>query len=296
MERMGGVRIDLHTHSSVSDGTDSPAELVAAAAAAGLDVVALTDHDTTEGWHAAAATLPPGLTLVPGAELSCASVDGTGRQVSVHLLAYLFDSESPPVVAEGQRLRDERRTRLRTMATRMADDGLPVDADELLASLPADISAGRPHLAGALVRAGLVDTVDEAFEQYLGNSRRYYVPRRDTPVETAIEMIADAGGVTVLAHPFAHSRGATVTASVLATLADRGMAGLEVDHPNHDPATRAELRAIARELGLLATGSSDYHGSNKAIALGRETTDPDVFQELIARADGETVTVGAQPR
>jgi predicted metal-dependent phosphoesterase TrpH len=287
------MRIDLHTHSTASDGTDTPAGLVDAAARAGLDVVAITDHDTTAGWAQAAEALPPGLMLVPGAELSAISVDPrTGRHVSVHLLAYLFDPLSAALVTEQSRLRAERRLRLRAMAQRMADDGLPIDADEVMAALPVDAPAGRPHLAQALVRAGKVADVNQAFAEYLGNGRGYYLPRQDTPVEIAIEMIADAGGVTVIAHPFARSRGATVTPEVLAELAERGLTGVEVDHPNHDEATRAELRGLARELGMVQTGSSDYHGTNKTIAIGAETTDPEQFEALVARASGAQIVVG----
>jgi 3',5'-nucleoside bisphosphate phosphatase len=289
---MGSMRIDLHTHSTASDGTDSPAELVAAAARAGLDAVALTDHDTTAGWTRAIEALPPGLTLVPGAELSCVSNFDPGRGISVHLLAYLFDPASPALVAEQTRLRIERRSRLRAMAVRMASDGLPIDPDEVLGLLPEDSPAGRPHLAQALVRAGVVDTVDQAFAEFLGNGRGYYLPRQDTPVENAIEMIAEAGGVTVLAHPFAYSRGATVSPQTIGKLAELGLGGLEVDHPNHDAATREELRGLAGELGLLRTGSSDYHGTNKTIGIGDETTDPEVLEALIERATGSPAAVG----
>ncbi|MFD2422001.1 PHP domain-containing protein [Amycolatopsis pigmentata] len=286
------MRIDLHAHSTVSDGTDTPAELMAVAAGAGLDVLAMTDHDTTAGWAAAADTLPRGLTLVRGAELSCVSTFDAGRPVSVHLLAYLFDPASPAIVAEQRRLRRERRERLHAMAARMADDGLPIDPDEVLGVLPPDSPAGRPHLAQALVRAGLVSTVDEAFAGYLGNGRGYYLPRQDTPVESAIDMITVAGGVTVFAHPFARSRGRIVSADTIAELAARGLTGLEVDHPNHDEATRAELRGLARELGLVQTGSSDYHGSNKTIRIGAETTDPEAFDELVAKATGCPLVTG----
>ncbi|HKN54023.1 MAG TPA: PHP domain-containing protein [Amycolatopsis sp.] len=290
---MDTMRIDLHAHSTASDGTDTPAGLVRAAAPAGLDVVAITDHDTTAGWAEAADAVPPGLTLVPGAELSTVSLDpDTGRRVSVHLLAYLFDPTAAAVVTEQTRLRKERRTRLRAMAERMAADGLPIDADEVFALLPEDSPAGRPHLAQALVRAGLVASVDQAFAEYLGAGRGYYVPRHDTPVEEAIDMIAAAGGVTVIAHPFAFSRGATITEDVLATLAARGLTGVEADHPNHDGPTRARTRELAAELGLLVTGSSDYHGTNKTIALGQETTDPEQFEELISRATGSQVVKG----
>ncbi|MFI5561713.1 PHP domain-containing protein [Amycolatopsis japonica] len=284
------MRIDLHAHSTASDGTDSPAGLVAAAAKAGLDVVAITDHDTTAGWAPAAEALPPGLTLVPGAELSTISVDPvTGRHISVHLLAYLFDPESAAVVAEQTRLRSERRWRLRVMAERMAADGLPVDPDEVMSLLPEDGSAGRPHLAQALVRAGVVSSVNEAFASYLGNGSGYFVARQDTLVEDAIDMIAEAGGVTVIAHPFAYTRGATISVDVLAGLAGHGLTGVEVDHPNHDEETRVRLHGLAGELGLVRTGSSDYHGTNKTIDLGDETTDPLALEELVARSTGYQV-------
>ncbi|SEP52612.1 hypothetical protein SAMN04489732_12183 [Amycolatopsis saalfeldensis] len=290
---MDTMRIDLHAHSTASDGTDSPAELVAAATRAGLDVVAITDHDTTAGWAPASEAVPPGLTLVPGAELSTVS-DQPDRPypVSVHLLAYLFDPTSPALVAEQARLRAERRTRLRTMADRMAADGLPIDADEIMGLLPADSPAGRPHLAQALVRAGLVGSVDEAFADYLSSRRGYYVSRRDTPVEEAIDMIAAAGGVTVIAHPFAYSRGATISEDTLRDLARRGLTGVEADHPNHTPETRVRTRELADELGLIRTGSSDYHGTNKTIGLGQDTTDPGQFEELVARATGSQIVKG----
>jgi hypothetical protein len=290
---MACVRIDLHTHSVVSDGTDTPAELVAAASAAGLDVVALTDHDTTAGWADAVAALPPGLTLVRGAELSCASPDGRGGTCTVHMLAYLFDPESSTIVAEQRRLRGQRRDRLRRMAVMMREDGLPVDPEDVMARLAAGSSAGRPHLAMALQRAGLVSSVNEAFARYLNNSGRYYLPKTDTPVFDAIRMISDAGGVTVLAHAFAHARGRTVTRDVIVELAEAGLTGLEVDHPDHDRRDRDELRVLAGELGLPVTGSSDYHGLNKTIPIGAETTAPDMFDALVTKATGIPLAIGA---
>lgn len=286
------MRIDLHTHSAASDGTDPPAGLMRVAADAGLDVVALTDHDTTEGWDAAAAALPSGLTLVRGAELSCAAPDGRGGSRTVHLLGYLFDPDSEVVRAEQRRLRERRRARLRVMAEWMAADGLPVDPDAVLAGLADDVPAGRPHLAMALVRAGLVATVDEAFASYLSSAGRYHVRRQDTPVAEAISMVADAGGVTVLAHPFAATRGRPVDAGVLAELAGIGLVGVEVDHPDHPPETRRRLHGLAAELGLLATGSSDYHGGNKRNRIGQDRTAPAVYEALVERASGAKVIQG----
>jgi len=286
------MRIDLHTHSTASDGTDSPAELMTAAAEAGLAALAITDHDTTSGWAPAAAALPAGMRLVRGAELSCVSPDGRGGTCTVHLLAYLFDPVAEAVVAWNTRTQADRRQRLHRIAGQMAADGLPVDADELLAALPMSSTAGRPHLAQALVRAGVVSTVDEAFARYLNDRGRYYVPSSRTPVLEALETVRAAGGVTVLAHAFARHRGRTVTAEVIAELAAAGMDGLEVDHPDHDPVTRAELRGIAGDLQLLITGSSDYHGTNKAIHLGQETTGPEVLEAIASRATGAEVLLG----
>ncbi len=286
------MRIDLHAHSTASDGTDTPTELVATAAAAGLDVVAITDHDTTAGWVEAVQALPPGLRLVRGAEFSCAGPDGRGGALSLHLLGYLFDPQSETVAAEQRRLADERHRRLRRMAARMAADGYPVDPDELFAGLPADAPVGRPHLARALMRAGVVGSVDEAFRLFLATGRPYYVPRVDTDVVTAVRMVIDAGGVAVFAHPFARSRGPVVTPEVIAELAGHGLAGIEVDHPDHDEVTRAELRGLAGDLGLVVTGSSDYHGTNKSVHLGQETTTPEACEQLLAKATGTPVVGG----
>lgn len=286
------MRIDLHTHSTASDGTDSPEELVAKAAALGLDALAITDHDTTAGWAAAVAALPPGLRLVRGAELSCVSPDGRGGHCTVHLLAYLFDPDASAVVEEYARARAERRGRLARIADRMAADGFPIDGESLLASVPEEATAGRPHLAMALVRAGVVSSVDEAFARFLNDRGRYYLPSSRTPIESSLEMIAEAGGVTVLAHAFATQRGPTVTADVIKELAGLGLGGVEVDHPDHDADARKRLRTLADELGLIITGSSDYHGTNKVIALGQETTAPEMLAEITRRATGVTVVEG----
>ena len=278
-------RIDLHTHSTASDGTDAPAEVVAAAAAAGLDVVALTDHDTTSGWAAAADALPAGLSLVRGAEFSCV-VPGPGgsKDIPVHLLGYLFDPEHPAIVAEQTRLRVEREARLRGMTEKMAAAGFPVDVDAVFALLPDGASAGRPHLARALVGAGVVGSVDEAFATLLYTGSPYYVEKVDTSAARAVEMVRAAGGVAVFAHPLARRRGRVVDEQAIADLATAGLAGLEVDHPDHAPEDRALLRGLAAELGLVVTGSSDYHGTNKTTPIGAETTDPAQFEALVARA------------
>jgi predicted metal-dependent phosphoesterase TrpH len=286
-------RIDLHTHSTASDGTDSPAELVAAAQSAGVDVLAITDHDTTGGWAAAGAALPSGMRLVRGAEFSCVSPTGRDeRPVSVHLLGYLFDPTHEAIVAEQSRLRGERVSRLERITERMAEDGYPVDVESVFALVPDGASAGRPHLARALVAAGVVDSVNEAFAKLLHNSSRYYVPKADTPVERAIAMVRAAGGVAVFAHPLARRRGRVVEPSVIADLAATGLGGVEVDHPDHDAADRELLRDLAKEHDLVVTGSSDYHGTNKTTPVGAETTAADELQALVARTSGVDVLVG----
>lgn len=290
---MARLRIDLHAHTTASDGTDSPTELVTAAAAAGIDVLAITDHDTTAGWDEAAAALPAGLRLLRGAEFSCVSPTGRGdRDVAVHLLGYLFDPGHAAIVAEQTRLRTERRHRLYRIAEKMAADGYPVDPDELLALLPGGTSAGRPHLARALVAAGVVASVDEAFGTLLYNGSPYYVPKADTPLRTAIDMVRAAGGVAVFAHPLARRRGRVVEPSVIVELAAAGLAGVEVDHPDHSPEDRELLRALAAEHGLVGTGSSDYHGTNKTTPLAAETTAEADFEALLAQSTGAPLLVG----
>lgn len=282
---MARPRIDLHTHSSVSDGTDTPAGVIDAAAGAGLSVVALTDHDTTSGWDAAAAALPSGMALVRGAEFSCVTPGPAGTApISVHLLGYLFDPAHPAIVAEQARLRAERTTRLERMTERMAAAGYPVDVDAVFSLLPPGASAGRPHLARALVEAGVVASVDQAFAELLYTGSPFYVPKADTPAATAVAMVRAAGGVAVFAHPLARRRGRVVDPAAIAELAAAGLGGLEVDHPDQAPDDRALLRRLAAELDLVVTGSSDYHGTNKTTPIGAETTDPDQLDALLARA------------
>ncbi|GAA4909499.1 hypothetical protein EV188_104226 [Actinomycetospora succinea] len=284
--------IDLHTHSSVSDGTESPTELVATAAGAGVTVLALTDHDTTAGWAEAAAARPPALTLVRGAEFSTESPDGRGGTVTAHLLGYIFDPSDPAIVAEQERVRGSRRERVRAMGDRMAAGGLPVDGEALLARLPRDSPAGRPHIGQALVDAGVVGSVPEAFEELLRKDGPYYVEKYNTPIATAIALIRDAGGVAVFAHPFARRRGPCVDASVIRDLAGKGLDGVEIDHPDHAPEDRAALREIAAGTGLLVTGSSDYHGTNKATGIAVETTAAGELEKIVGRATGAEVLAG----
>ncbi|MEV6764714.1 PHP domain-containing protein [Streptomyces sp. NPDC051105] len=275
------MRIDLHCHSTASDGTDSPAELVRNAAAAGLDVVALTDHDTTRGHAEAVAALPAGLTLVTGAELSC-RVDG----VSMHMLAYLFDPEEPDLLAERELVRDDRVPRAQGMVAKLNALGVPVTWEQVR-RIAGDGSVGRPHVASALVELGVVPTVSDAFTQeWLADGGRAFVEKHETDPFAAIRLVKQAGGVCVFAHPAAAKRGRTVPESAIAELAAAGLDGIEVDHMDHDADSRARLRGLAAELGLLVTGSSDYHGSRKTVALGEYTTDPEVYGEITRRATG----------
>src|SRR3954451_20930051 len=279
------MRIDLHTHSSVSDGTDPPAALVAAAVAADLDVVALTDHDTTDGWAAAAAARPPGLTLVPGMEFSCRWIPEHERPISVHLLAYLFDPDHPGLLAERTRLREERLSRGERMVTGLAAAGYPVTWAGIVEASEGGV-VGRPHVARALVGAGVVGSVDEAFGTLLNHRSPYYVAKIDTDVLDGIALVRAAGGVPVFAHGLASKRGRVVGDAAIEAMVDAGLLGLEVDHPDHSPEERAHLRVLAERLGLLMTASSDYHGSNKTPPIGACLTAPEQFEALLADGTG----------
>jgi predicted metal-dependent phosphoesterase TrpH len=282
------VRIDLHTHSTASDGTDTPAELVRNAAAAGLDVVALTDHDTSRGYAEAIDALPSGLTLVTGAEMSC-RIDG----VSMHMLAYLFDPEEPALLAERELVRDDRVPRARAMVGRLQELGVPVTWEQV-ARIAGEGSVGRPHVATALVELGVVPTVNDAFTvEWLADGGRAHVAKHETDPFEAIRLVKAAGGVTVFAHPGASKRGHTVPEAAIAEMAAAGLDGIEVEHMDHDAETRLRLRGLAKELGLLATGSSDYHGSRKSVQLGEYTTDPEVYGEITRRATGAFPVPGA---
>ncbi|MGC4804559.1 PHP domain-containing protein [Micromonospora sp. DT233] len=273
------ARIDLHAHSTASDGTLTPAELVGAAADAGLDVLAVTDHDTTDGWAPAVAALPPGLTLVRGAEISC-RWGGPRQTVALHLLAYLFDPQEPELAAELARVRAAREVRGERTVELLRADGIDVSWPEILAGA-AGGTVGRPHIAQALIRAGLVASTAEAFgAAWLGE--RYRLPKDDIDVFRAVRLVRAAGGVAVLAHPRASRRGPIVPDSLIAELAAVGLAGLEADHEDHSPAERAHVRALAAELDLLVTGSSDFHGTHKTVQLGACTTAVAAYERIVA--------------
>jgi predicted metal-dependent phosphoesterase TrpH len=270
--------IDLHTHSTASDGSTPPAVLLREAREQGLDVLALTDHDTTAGWAEAEQALPDGLALVRGAEVSCVSGD-----ISLHLLAYLFDPDEPVLAAELRALRESRVGRARSMAQRLEEAGTGVTwarVQELAGG-----TVGRPHVAQALVEQGHVATVGEAFTpEWIGTDGRYYVAKRELDVLAAIRLVRAAGGVPVFAHPAATKRGRTVADEVVVAMAEAGLVGLEVDHVDHDDAARAHLTGLAAELGLLTTGSSDFHGTMKAVRLAAHTTAEESYERLVAAA------------
>ena len=275
------MRIDLHAHTTASDGTDNPAQLVAAAVAAGLDVLAITDHDTVGGWAEALAARPAGLTIVPGAEFSCVHHRADGGRVSLHVLGYLFDPDNAALGAERSRLRESRVGRARDMVDRLATDGYPITWEQV-GALADGGTVGRPHIGRALVESGTVRDVSAAFTELLSSRGKYYVRKADTDVFDGIRLVRAAGGLPVFAHPIARRRGPVVSDEVIAQMAAAGLVGLEVSHPDHDPADREHAAGLARELGLIGTGSSDYHGTNKSTPLGACTTDPEAYERLLS--------------
>jgi predicted metal-dependent phosphoesterase TrpH len=270
------VLIDLHTHSTASDGTDTPAELMRAARAAGLDVVALTDHDTVRGWDEAAAALPAGLRLVRGAEISCAH-DG----VNLHLLAYGIDPAFAPLADEMAMALDDRVPRAKAIVAKLADAGYPISWESLLEQLPEGATVGRPHIADALVAAGAVHDRSEAFDRLLHDGSPFFVGHYYVEAVRAVRLVREAGGVPVFAHPAAEKRGVTVGDDAIRDMAAAGLAGLEVDHRDNPPEARVRLRGLAADLGLLVTGASDYHGDGKPNRLGEFTTEPEVLEALL---------------
>jgi len=279
------VRIDLHTHSRASDGTQTPAELVTAARDVGLDVVALTDHDTTDGWdEAAAAARDVGVALVRGTEVSARS-----RGVSVHLLSYLQDPEHPALADELARARDSRLHRAQRIVERLARD-VPLTWQDVLDQARDAVAVGRPHIADALVARGVVPDRDAAFAHLLASGGPYHVDHYAPEAPDAVAAIRASGGVPVFAHPAADARGRIVPDRVFDELAEAGLAGVEVFHRDHSPPQRERLLAIAERLGLLVTGSSDYHGTGKVNRLGENLTEPQVLDEIVRQGTTEVVT------
>jgi len=270
------MRADLHVHSTASDGTDPPAEVMRRAARAGLDVVALTDHDTVAG-HAEARAAAGPVTLLPGMELSC-RLDGR----SLHMLAYLFDADQPELAAELTRIRDDRVLRARAMVDKLAGLGVDVSWGQV-AAIAGQAVVGRPHIARAMADSGAIASPREAFTRdWIADGGRAYVGRYALDPVRAIDLVRAAGGVTVLAHPRA-GRDTWVTNEQITRLAAVGLAGLEVFHPDQSEAERARLIALAHDLALVPTGGSDDHGSLTGYRLGGETTSAEAYQDLLSR-------------
>jgi predicted metal-dependent phosphoesterase TrpH len=284
----GGARtrpvIDLHTHSSVSDGTETPTELMAAAAASGVDVVAITDHDTVAGWTGAEqAARRHGLALVRGIEISCA-----WRHSSIHLLGYLTDPDDPALTAELAQARHSRTTRLERMVGLMAADGIPVTYAEVVAQVGPGTTPGRPHIADALIANGTIRHRDEAFLEWLGDDSPYYVGHYAPDPVRAVELVRAAGGVPVIAHPFTRTRSGAPDDGLVERMRDAGLMGLEAYHRDHGAEEVARATALAQRLGLLLTGSSDYHGEGKRNRLAENTTTPEVLEAIEAASSGAT--------
>jgi len=277
--------IDLHTHTNKSDGTDSPRELVNKAISIGMKVLAVTDHDTTASWQEAIDSLRGEISLALGSEISCLTDEG----VSVHMLGLLFDGENREMQIMLEETRDGRLPRMRKMIEKMRAAGIDITMNDVEEARPVGAVLGRPHLADALVNKGIIKSRDEAFQGMLNNDSVFYVSHAaPTPVE-AVRMIRGAGGVAVIAHPFASLRGQILDASHFQELADAGLHGIEVDHRDQNPDEREMLRVIARELGLVITGASDYHGNGKLNSLGEYQTAPDQWEKLESLANQRRV-------
>lgn len=278
------MRIDLHTHSSASDGTQPPAEVVSCAAAAGLDVLALTDHDTTSGWgEAAAAADRHGITLVRGIEISCQH-----EGVSIHLLGYLQDPAAPALLGELDRSRQSRGSRARRIVQLLSQE-VPLTWEDVLEQIEPGATIGRPHIADAMVAKGIVTSRQSAFDSYLKNGSRYYVSHYAPDPVRAVGLLGEAGGVAVMAHPFASIRGRVVADSVIEAMAAAGLGGLEVRHRDHSGDQVRHGLDLAASLDLFVTGSSDYHGDGKPNRLGENITEPEVLQQIEDLATGVPV-------
>ncbi|MEO6827012.1 MAG: PHP domain-containing protein [Microbacteriaceae bacterium] len=274
---------DLHTHSRASDGTQTPHDLVLAAAAAGLGTIALTDHDSTAGWdEAARAAIRAGITLIPGLELSTRIA-----HASVHLLGYLPNPANAELMAEIQRIRSARLSRAAWIVEQISAD-YDLTWDDVLAQTAEGAAIGRPHIADALVARGVVTDRSAAFAGILHWNGGYYRPLYAPDPEVGVRLVRDAGGVPVLAHPAAGGRGRIMAREKLARLVDAGLFGLEIEHRENTPDGKVWLYALAAEFGLAVTGSSDYHGAGKPNQLGENTTDATVVAAIIAEGTGSS--------
>ena len=279
------MKIDLHAHTTCSDGTMSPTELVQHAIINGISILGITDHDTITGWNEASAAVRGDFQLVPGAEISCL----TEENKSIHMLGLLFDRHYEPLQSALALSRDDRIPRMQKMIELMATDGFKINFEDVLAAQPEGATLGRPHLADALVNKGIVKSRDEAFLKFLANDSKYYVSHiAPTPVE-AIRLIKAAGGVAVIAHPYASFRGEILDSGHFAELVTAGLDGIEVDHRDQNEMERETLRNIATELGLVVTGSSDFHGAGKLNLIGENGTALEQWERLESQANQRRV-------
>jgi len=279
------MKIDLHTHTNFSDGTDRPSELINKALSQGITTLALTDHDTIAGWDEAREWLRPGLDLVLGAEISCQTEDG----ISVHMLGLLFDQSYAPLQEVLAQTRDNRVGRMAKIIGRMNEAGIDISLDEVHAQLSDGATLGRPHLADALVAKGLAKSRDEVFADWLANSSPFYIPHYSPTPDEVIRLIKAAGGVSVIAHPLASLRGRVVDLESFDSYIAAGLDGIEVKHRDQTPEQQQLLFDIAAKANLAKTGSSDYHGTGKMNELAEFTTDPDEWEKLEARANDRRV-------
>jgi predicted metal-dependent phosphoesterase TrpH len=277
--------IDLHTHSNFSDGTDSPAQLINKAIATGITTIALTDHDSVAGIAQAQSALRSGISLVPGAEISCQTDDG----ISVHMLGLLFDLENIELIATMEKTRENRHGRMQRIIERLNEAGIQISIQDVLAELAEGATLGRPHLADALIKKGVVSSRDEAFSQMLHNKSKFYVAHYSPKPVEAINLIKAAGGVAIIAHPMASHRGRVISIETFGDLIEAGLDGIEVDHRDHSPDEKNALIQLARDNDLVMTGASDYHGNGKLNLLGEYTTDPAQWERLESRANQRRV-------
>ena len=279
------TRFDLHLHTVASDGRFSASEVLRRCARGGLDVIALTDHDSTGGWaEAADAARKTGVALVPGMEVSCRTAEG----ISVHLLSYLHDPAHPGLLEEITKAKDARHTRAQRMVTLLAED-YPLTWDDVIHHVAPGATLGRPHIADALVAAGVVEDRAEAFGSILTSRSRYWVQHYAPEPALAVELVRAAGGVPVFAHPVASARGRIVGEETYREMIDAGLAGVEIYHRDNPEEGRVFLRRIAEKYGLLVTGSSDYHGAGKPNLLGENLTSPEVFARIEELGTGSAV-------
>lgn len=279
--------IDIHAHTTCSDGTDSPRALVNNAIIHGIDILGITDHDSIAGWQEATDAIRGDLKLVLGAEISSLTESG----VSVHMLGLLFDGLDAKMQEMLAQTRDDRIPRMEKMIELLNAAGIVVSMENVNAVRPIGATLGRPHLADALVSLGIIGSRDEAFKGLLNNESEFYVAHLAPTPEVAIAKIRAAGGVAVIAHPFASHRGEILTPDDFLPLVLAGLAGIEVDHRDQNPSEREILRSIALELDLAVTGSSDYHGTGKLNRLGENCTDPEEWDKLEAKAAGKVVQI-----